>query len=56
MFDFFKEVMNFDLLGGFDEESENDLLIQQAEEMGLNIEDYHTLDELREAMEERSRR
>ena len=48
MFDLFDEVIDFEILGGFDDDSEKDALIQRAEELGLNVDDYDTIEELKE--------
>ncbi|MEG0292477.1 MAG: hypothetical protein RR495_07040 [Anaerovoracaceae bacterium] len=47
----FDDVIGFEILGGFDE-LDKDYLIQRARELGLNVSDYDTLEELKEAIEE----
>ncbi|NLD18810.1 MAG: caspase family protein [Clostridiales bacterium] len=48
----FDEVIGFEILGGFDNDLENDALTQRAEELGLDVDDYDTLEELKDAIEE----
>lgn len=49
---FFHEVIGFEILGGFDNEAEKEDLIDRAEELGLDPEDYDTIEELIEAIED----
>ena len=48
----FEEVIAFEILGGFDDDLEKADLLQRAEELGLDVDDYDTLEELENAIEE----
>lgn len=50
--DLFDEVIDFEILGGFEDETKKANLIKRAEKLGLNVEDYETLKELLNAIEE----
>lgn len=48
----FDEVIGFEILGGFDDDLKKDSLVERAEELGLDVDDYDTLEELKDAIEE----
>ncbi|MEG0157316.1 MAG: hypothetical protein RR626_09415 [Anaerovoracaceae bacterium] len=56
MFDFLEDVIEFEILGGFEEEKEQpreEAAGQMEEEQELNYEDYETWEELEKAILER---
>lgn len=54
--DILDEVIDYDILGGFDDEEDVDpleleALKERAEELGLDVEDYDSIEELRDVIE-----
>ena len=50
MFDLFDEVIGFDIMGGFDDEKERAELVKRAEELGINVNNFQTIDDLKQAI------
>lgn len=48
----YEEVIGFEILGGFDDDLEKADFLQRAEELGLDVDDYDTLEELENAIKE----
>lgn len=48
----FEEVIGFEILGGFNDDFEKADLLQRAEALGLDVDDYDTLEELENAIKE----
>lgn len=47
----FEEVIGFEILGGFDDDDEKEKLLAKAKDLGLDVDDYSTVEELKEAIE-----
>lgn len=45
MFDLFEEAIGFEILGGFDDDLKKDDHLQRTEELGLDVDDYDTLEQ-----------
>ena len=52
MSDLYDELVDFEILGGLEySEAEKEMMINQAYEMGLDLDDFETWEEIRQALD-----